>query len=342
MSRKQSGLKISVYRQHLKELINICRSSRLTHVQTYWNIGHYIRRIEKSPHIPSGYGSSMIPLFSKDLVQQFGKGYSVTNLRKMRAFCQAYDQDKLSPQIDWSCYTLLLSVKDPEARKEFENKTINESLSHRQLKKEISTWRILQTIEENEKIPPFQLKYNRGSLYTYTLVNNPLLPPVKGRVTIDCGFNFHKTIMLENSGLKKNSIIQSFKDKDSYRLENAHDILPDKLYTYTALIERIIDADTLIAVIDCGFHTAARMRLRLKGIDAPEIDTEEGIKARVFVEKALKKSPLIGIKTYRADKYSRYLADIFYLPGEKDPHKIISDGIFLNQQLLDNGLAIKA
>ncbi len=341
MNTKQSGLKISVYRQHLKELFNICRSSRLTHVQTYWNIGHYIRRIEKSPHIPSGYGSSMIPLFSKDLVQQFGKGYSVTNLRKMRAFCQVYDHDKLSPQIDWSCYTLLLSVKDPGARKEFENKIIDESLSHRQLKQEISTWRLLQAMEANENIPPFQLKFNRGSLYTYTLVNNPLLPSFKDRVTIDCGFNIHKTIKFEGIRLKSNTIIQSFKDNEIYRLENASDILPHQLYTFTAFIERIIDADTLLAVIDCGFHTALRMRLRLKGIDAPEIDTEEGIKARAFVVRALKNSPVIGIKTYRADKYSRYLADIFYLPGEMDPHKIITEGIFLNQQLLDNGMAIK-
>ena len=84
------------------------------------------------------------------------------------------------------------------------------------------------------------------------------------------------------------------------------------------------------------------MRLRLKGIDAPEIDTKEGIESRAFIEKALKNSPVIGIKTYRADKYSRYLADVFYLPGEKNPQTIISEGIFLNQQLIDNGLAIKA
>jgi len=51
---------------------------------------------------------------------------------------------------------------------------------------------------------------------------------------------------------------------------------------------------------------------------------------------------LPAFKTYRADKYSPYLADIFYLSGEIRPQKIISEGFFLNQQLLDNGLAIKA
>jgi len=51
---------------------------------------------------------------------------------------------------------------------------------------------------------------------------------------------------------------------------------------------------------------------------------------------------LPAFKTYRADKYSPYLADIFYLPGETSSQKIISKGFFLNQQLIDNDLAIKA
>ena len=49
--------------------------------------------------------------------------------------------------------------------------------------------------------------------------------------------------------------------------------------------------------------------------------------------------PVIGVKTYKPDKYSRYIDKIFYLPGETSPHKVIEEGIFLNQQLFDNGLA---
>lgn len=341
MTIKEPGLETSLYKQHLSRLENICRSTRLTHVQTYWNIGRCIIEIEQSPNIPSGYGSKMLHLFSKDLIRQFGKGYSVTNLKNMRTFCSTYDQNKLSPEIDWSSYTLLLSVKDDKARKEFEEKTVIESLSYLQLKKEISAWRMHHALEENENIAPPRLKYNRGSLYTYTLAKNPMLPFHKNRVVVDCGFNIHKTIEFNNTEIKESSIIQSFKNQEIYRLENAPDILPHQLYTYTAFIEKIIDGDTLLVVIDCGFHTAIRMRLRLKGIDAPEIDTEEGLSARNFVVKAFKNSPLIGIKTYRPDKYSRYLADVFYLPEEKNPQTIIKEGIFLNQQLLDHGLAVK-
>ncbi len=47
----------------------------------------------------------------------------------------------------------------------------------------------------------------------------------------------------------------------------------------------------------------------------------------------------IVIRTHKYDKYARYLADVFYLPGVKQAKRINAKGIFLNQQLLDKGLA---
>ena len=71
-------------------------------------------------------------------------------------------------------------------------------------------------------------------------------------------------------------------------------------------------------------------KLRLRGIDTPELKTPEGEKAKVFVQEILKKAKIIMIKTYRKDKYDRYLADIF----------VGSKKIFLNQKLLDEKLAV--
>jgi len=50
---------------------------------------------------------------------------------------------------------------------------------------------------------------------------------------------------------------------------------------------------------------------------------------KIHIKKIVGSEPLPAFKTYKPDKYSRYPADIFYLPGEKDPHKIISEGFFL-------------
>ncbi len=91
----------------------------------------------------------------------------------------------------------------------------------------------------------------------------------------------------------------------------------------------MIDGDTIVFYVDLGFDTYSRQKLRLRGIDTPEIPSPEGKKAKSFVEEKLMRSKIITIKTYRKDKYDRYLADIF----------VGSKGVFLNQQLLDEKLA---
>ncbi|MBN2535382.1 MAG: hypothetical protein JXB88_21065 [Spirochaetales bacterium] len=50
----------------------------------------------------------------------------------------------------------------------------------------------------------------------------------------------------------------------------------------------------------------------------------------------------LGIaKTYYRDKYNRYLADIFYDRNGKNLFQVAETGIYLNQQLLEEGPAEK-
>ena len=71
------------------------------------------------------------------------------------------------------------------------------------------------------------------------------------------------------------------------------------------------------------------------GIDARELGTAGGRKALDFVERKLAKVPFIFLTSSRSDKYDRYLADVFYLrPGNRDR-------TYLNQELLDHGLAVR-
>jgi len=43
----------------------------------------------------------------------------------------------------------------------------------------------------------------------------------------------------------------------------------------------------------------------------------------------------------KSDKYDRYLADVFFLVGARSPKRILKEGLFLNQVLLDKGMATK-
>ncbi|MEK6712822.1 MAG: thermonuclease family protein, partial [Nitrospirota bacterium] len=93
---------------------------------------------------------------------------------------------------------------------------------------------------------------------------------------------------------------------------------------------------------DFNCPMSVSQKLRLRGIDCPEIDTEEGQRAKRFVESRLKDCDFIVVKTCkdRTDKFDRYLADVFYLPGASDPALVAKEGTYLNQKLLNERLAL--
>ena len=64
-----------------------------------------------------------------------------------------------------------------------------------------------------------------------------------------------------------------------------------------AHVERVIDGDTILVEIDCGFNIRARQRLRLRGIDAPEMSTKAGERARVFVMPVVGEGARILVQT---------------------------------------------
>ncbi|HUU00431.1 MAG TPA: DUF1016 N-terminal domain-containing protein [Myxococcota bacterium] len=116
---------------------------------------------------------------------------------------------------------------------------------------------------------------------------------------------------------------------------------PDsRLHTYLGVVERVVDGDTLDVRIDLGFMVWKSERLRLRGIDAPELNTPAGKKARSFVERELGQCKFVVFHTYKTDLYARYIADLLYDPALEDENAVFEKGHFLNQKLLDNGLAL--
>jgi len=59
---------------------------------------------------------------------------------------------------------------------------------------------------------------------------------------------------------------------------------------YMARIRRVVDGDTLVVMVDLGFGVEIAETLRLRGIDAPELPTRAGVRAREFVCEALSAS----------------------------------------------------
>ena len=128
----------------------------------------------------------------------------------------------------------------------------------------------------------------------------------------------------------------SFKDgKPVYKQSDAK--RTDR-FTYKAYIEKIIDGDTLWVIWDAGFSMLLRQKVRLRGIEAPEIDTQEGKIVRQYVLDTLKGLPFVIIKSKTRDKFDRPLVDLYYIKGTEDAQTVLEKGIYLNQELLNKEL----
>lgn len=55
-------------------------------------------------------------------------------------------------------------------------------------------------------------------------------------------------------------------------------------YVYRATCEKVIDGDTYDLLVDLGFRTYSKVRVRLHGYDAPELSTERGQQAKDLME----------------------------------------------------------
>lgn len=112
----------------------------------------------------------------------------------------------------------------------------------------------------------------------------------------------------------------------------------DPLHTYKAIVEKVVDGDTLEARIDLGFNVWVAQRIRFRGINTAEMKAG-GEPAKLYVEEKLNDIPFIVIKTYKTDMYGRYVADVFYHPTIKTKEDIALKGFFLNEEILKAGLA---
>ena len=108
------------------------------------------------------------------------------------------------------------------------------------------------------------------------------------------------------------------------------------MYKYKCKLVRVIDGDTADVMIDLGFDTWIKSRLRFKGVDTWEKRTRDkeekikGIAASAFTQKYLEMNEgNFVIQSFGRGKYGRVLAEIFIDGEEKS----------LNELLIENGHA---
>lgn len=110
------------------------------------------------------------------------------------------------------------------------------------------------------------------------------------------------------------------------------------MYKYRCKLDRVVDGDTADVLIDLGFDTWRKSRLRFKGVDTWEKRTRnkeekvKGLAATAFTKKYLEMNDgKFTIQSFGKGKYGRVLAEIF-IDGEETS---------LNKLLIENGHAYK-
>ena len=308
---------------------------------TYWKIGQHISRFILLNKHRAAYREGLFSRLSKDL------NVGERTLQRAVKYAREFPMPTEKANLDWSHYRALLAVRDKSQRRKFETRAIHEKLSSRQLEEEIKKEKLKGkpfgygqgAVFEDDQHKGVSLSFTRGALFTYRIITPPSVTPKGSAVIMDCGFNVWREIAAgEGQSFEEGEIVESTHDLGGIVLRKSSRT-DSELYTYKAFVEKIIDGDTLWVHIDCGFKTWVREKIRLKGIDTPELSAKGGESAKNFLEETLRQVDFIIIKTYKVDKYARYLADIFYLPGEGDKEIALSRGTFLNQQMLDAGMA---
>ena len=111
-----------------------------TLLSTYWQIGKLIVENEQQHNNRAEYGKQTLKTLSKALTQEFGKGFSVSNLQSMRRFYLTHEkQQTVSVKLSWSHYCELLIISDEQKRSFYERECENARWSVRELKRQIES-----------------------------------------------------------------------------------------------------------------------------------------------------------------------------------------------------------
>jgi micrococcal nuclease len=90
------------------------------------------------------------------------------------------------------------------------------------------------------------------------------------------------------------------------------------MYTYNAKVDRVVDGDTVDALVDLGFDTWKKVRIRLYGLDAWESRTRDldekkkGLAAKQYLIDQLESNDnKFVLVSHGVGKYGRCLGELF-------------------------------
>lgn len=154
--------------QEIKELLysaknKVYQTINTTMTQTYFEIGKRIVEEEQGGQIRAEYGKSLLKLLSVELINEFGKGFSVDNLENMRRFYLAFQKSETVSrkfELSWSHYIFLTRIENINERNFYEIESSQNNWSLRELKRQFDSglFERLSLSLEKEKVKELSSK----------------------------------------------------------------------------------------------------------------------------------------------------------------------------------------
>ena len=104
-------------------------------------------------------------------------------------------------------------------------------------------------------------------------------------------------------------------------------------HNYSAKLLRVVDGDTCDAMIDLGFNTWVKKRIRFYGVDTWESRTrnleekKKGLAAKAYVKDLLENSDegKFALKSHGVGKYGRVLGELFVKGNETSVNELLKE-----------------
>lgn len=169
----------------------------ITLVQRNWLLGKRIAEEELNGDTRAEYGAEVIKNLAKELNQQYGKGYTKTNLYNFYSFYKMYpeifhsESGKFDLTLSWTHYRVLLQVKDVEARKWYEKEALREAWSVKTLQRNISSQYYYRLLQSQVKEPVIEEMHKLTESFEgdkLEFIKNPVVVEFLG-LTRDPSFN---------------------------------------------------------------------------------------------------------------------------------------------------------
>ena len=297
-----------------------------------WLIGQSIVDVEKTSAIGSYYGAKLISALADELSSQGLRGLSARSLRDMRRFYNEVARDEMIFDLSWSHYRILLSVQDRSERERIARQAIRDRLSKSGLERLVRSRRLQGG---------FVLARPDGAFRRYEVEDKKAFFVSGAGLLLNLGFRVLRSVEgADRRRFKPGDVVEARASGGKVVLSKPEPAESKCSYVYPARVLRVVDGDTIAAAIDLGLGALIEMRLRLRGVDTADVRTAEGEKAKRFVARRLRQGDVVAIRTYKHDPYDRYVADIIYATDkQRDPERIFATGRFLNEELLQKGIA---